>query len=149
MSKKIRHAKILELISKQEIATQEELCKALIDCHISVTQATVSRDIQELRLFKVTGTQKRFRYAAIGEEESGITNKMRALFQTCVVNIQAVNNLIVIKTLNGNAANAGAAVDRLDFQEVAGSIAGDDTLLLICKSNEEAIAVQERLNQML
>lgn len=149
MLRNARHGKILELIAEKEIATQEELCDELNACHFSVTQATVSRDVKELHLFKVAGVQKRFRYASITEEEGGISEKMRSLFQACVLEIRPVGNLIVIKTLNGNGANAGVVVDRLNYKEVVGSIAGDDTVLLICETPEHATSVRNRLHGLI
>lgn len=146
MLRNARHTKILEIIEKMEIETQEELCEQLAACNFSVTQATVSRDIKELHLFKVKGNQKRFRYASMTEKESGLSEKMRALFRTCVMEIRAVGNLIVVKTLNGNGANAGVVIDHLDYREVVGCISGDDTVLIICENNEEAKLVTERLN---
>ena len=141
-----RQEAILSLIEACEIETQGELCEALAAHGFSVTQATVSRDVKELHLYKVRGKEKRFRYACIRENESGITDKMRALFRTCVQFIRPVGNLVIIKTLPGSASNAGVAVDELSLREVAGSIAGDDTLLLICESAEDAAAVAERLD---
>ncbi len=145
MLRNARHTKILELIEEQEIETQEELCKALADAHFNVTQATVSRDVRELRLFKVAGVQKRYRYAAINKSEGELSDKMRALFRACLETIHVVGNMVVIKTLNGNGANAGVVVDRLDYAEVVGSIAGDDTVFTLCKTPEDAIEVRDRL----
>ncbi len=145
MLRNARHSKILEIIEEKEIETQEELCSELALSNYTVTQATVSRDIKDLHLFKVKGINKRFRYAAVTESETGISDKMRALFQTCVVNICPVGNLIVVKTLNGNGSNAGVVIDRLDYREVVGSIAGDDTVLLICETPEKAQTVIRRL----
>lgn len=149
MLRNARHSKIMEIIEEKEIETQEELCDELAAHNYSVTQATVSRDIKELHLFKVKGVQKRFRYASISESESGLTDKMRVLFQACVLDIRPVGNLIVIKTLNGNGTNAGAVIDKLDYREVVGTIAGDDTLLLICQTAEDVEIVCCRLNAII
>ncbi len=146
MLRNARHNKILEIIEEQEIETQEELCEQLAACNFTVTQATVSRDIKELHLFKVKGTNKRFRYASMSENENGISDKMRALFQACVLTIRAVGNLIVIKTLNGNGSNAGVVIDRLEYHEVVGCISGDDTVFICCGSADEARTVCDRLN---
>jgi transcriptional regulator of arginine metabolism len=135
----------MEIIEEKEIETQEELGQELALQNYAVTQATVSRDIKELHLFKVKGSQKRFRYTSICENESGLSEKMRVLFQACVVSIRPVGNLIVIKTLNGNGTNAGAVIDKLNYREVVGTIAGDDTLLLICESNDSTQSVCNRL----
>lgn len=146
MSRNLRHEAILSLIEEKEIETQEELCAELSARGFPVTQATVSRDVKDLRLFKVRGKEKRFRYACIRENESGITDKMRALFSTCVQSIRPVNNLILIKTLPGSGANAGVVIDELDYEEVVGSIAGDDTVLLICETSEQCRSVSDRLS---
>lgn len=149
MLRNARHEKILELIEEKEIETQEELCSALSACNFSVTQATVSRDIKELHLFKVKGTIKRFRYASIRDGESGLSDKMRSLFRACVLEIRAVGNLVLIKTLNGNGGNAGAVMDRLAYSEVVGSIAGDDTVLSVCETPAGAKAVSEKLESII
>ena len=146
MLRNARHNKILEIIENQEIETQEELCEQLARHNFAVTQATVSRDIKELHLFKVKGSIKRFRYASISESENGISDKMRSLFQACVLNIRPVGNLIVIKTLNGNGGNAGVVVDRLEYHEIIGCISGDDTVLIICATADDTRSVCERLN---
>ncbi len=145
MLRNSRHSKILEIISEKEIETQEELCEELALHNFPVTQATVSRDIKELHLFKVKGRTKRFRYASISEGESGISEKMRTLFQACVLNIRLVGNLIVIKTLYGNGGNAGVVIDKLEYPEVIGTIAGTDTVLSICETADEAKRVCDRL----
>ncbi len=149
MLRNARHTKILEIIEEMEIETQEELCEQLAAHNFSVTQATVSRDIKELHLFKVKGINKRFRYASMTEQESGLSDRMRSLFQACVIGIRAVGNLIVIKTLNGNGSNAGVVIDRLEYREVVGCISGDDTVLVICENNEETKVVTERLNAII
>lgn len=148
MLRNARHNKILELIEEKEIETQEELCKELAEANFAVTQATVSRDVRELRLFKVAGTKKRYRYAAIGKGEEELSDKMRSLFQACIESIQTVGNIVVTKTLNGNGANAGVIIDMLKYQEIVGSIAGDDTVFSLCKTAEDAEAVRGRLERL-
>ena len=113
-----------------------------------MTQATVSRDVRELRLFKVAGTKKRYRYAAIGKGEEELSDKMRSLFQACIESIQTVGNIVVTKTLNGNGANAGVIIDMLKYQEIVGSIAGDDTVFSLCKTAEDAETVRGRLERL-
>ncbi len=146
MLRSARHAKILEIISKKEIETQEELCAELNALNLVVTQATISRDIRDLHLFKVSGIEKKYRYAYINDGESEISPKMKSLFRDCVVSVKAAKNLVVVKTLTGNGANAGAVVDKLNYMEVVGSVAGDDTLLIVCDSDESAGAVVEKIN---
>ena len=140
-----RQEAILSLIEEREIETQGELCAALAARGFSVTQATVSRDVKDLHLFKVRGTQKRFRYACAAQSEGTLSEKHRELFRASALPVRPVGNLVVVKTLPGSASNAGVAVDELAFREVAGSIAGDDTLLLSCESAEDGKAVAERL----
>lgn len=149
MLRNARHTKILEIIEQMEIETQEELCEQLAARNFSVTQATVSRDIKELHLFKVKGTKKRFRYSSMNEQESSLPGKMRALFQACVTEVREVGNLIVMKTLDGNGPNAGVVIDRLAYPEVVGCISGDDTVLIICGNEEDAHSVAERINAVL
>ena len=140
-----RHAKILEIISEKEIETQEELCAELNARNYVVTQATISRDIRDLHLFKVAGVEKKYRYSYINEDESEVSPKMKSLFRDCVIGINYAQNLVVIKTLTGNGANAGTVVDKLNYQEVIGSVAGDDTLLVVCKDTDAAIAVVDKI----
>ena len=148
MLRNARHNKILELIEEKEIETQEELCKELAEANFAVTQATVSRDVRELRLFKVAGTKKRDRYAAIGKGEEELSDKLRSLFQACIESIQTVGNIVVTKTLNGNGANAGVIIDMLKYSEIVGSIAGDDTVFSLCKTAEDAETVRGRLERL-
>lgn len=149
MMRSARHAKILEIIKEKEIETQEELCAELAACNFSVTQATISRDIKELHLFKVKGTKRRFRYATITEKEGGISDKLRSLFQDCVEEIRVAGNLIILKTVNGNGGSAGNVVDRLEYREVVGTVAGVDTTLVICDSPAAAQVVSEKLGVIL
>ena len=149
MLRSVRHAKILEIISQQEIETQEELCAELNKLNHVVTQATISRDIRDLHLFKVAGIEKKYRYAYINEEQGEISPKMRSLFRDCVIGVKAAQNLIVVKTLAGNGANAGAIVDKLNYEQIVGSVAGDDTLLIVCADKESAEYVVNKLAEFL
>lgn len=146
MLRSSRHAKILEIISTKEIETQEELCAELNARNLVVTQATISRDIRDLHLFKVAGIEKKYRYAYINDGESEISPKMKNLFRECVISVKAAKNLVVVKTLAGNGANAGAVVDKLNYGEIVGSVAGDDTLLIVCDSEENAAMIVEKIN---
>ena len=144
-----RHAKILEIISEKEIETQEELCAELQAENLMVTQATISRDIRDLRLFKVAGTTKKYRYAYVREGEGDISPKLKTLFHHCVLSIKAAKNLVVIKTLPGNGANAGNVIDKLNYEAIVGSVAGDDTLLIVCDSDENAGIVVKKLGELI
>ena len=149
MLRSARHAKILEIISHNEIGTQEELCAQLEKQNVVVTQATISRDIRDLHLFKVAGIEKKYRYSYINDGESEISPKMRNLFRDCVLSVRAAQNLVVVKTLTGNGANAGAVVDKLNYEEIVGSVAGDDTLLVVCADNDGANAVVEKITEFI
>ena len=145
MLRSARHAKILEIISHKEIETQEELCAELNAMNLVVTQATISRDIRDLHLFKVAGIEKKYRYAYINDGESEISPKMKSLFRDCVLFVKPAKNLVVVKTLSGNGANAGAVVDKLNYAGIVGSVAGDDTLLIVCETDESALSVVDKI----
>ena len=132
MLRSARHAKILEIISRKEIETQEELCDELNALNYTVTQATISRDIRDFN-----------------DGESEISPKMRSLFRDCVVFVKAAKNLVVVKTLTGNGANAGAVVDKLNYAGIVGSVAGDDTLLIVCESDESALLIVDKINEFM
>lgn len=149
MLRSARHAKILEIISRKEIETQEELCAELNALNLVVTQATISRDIRDLHLFKVAGIDKKYRYAYINDGESEISPKMKGLFRDCVLSIKNAKNLVVVKTLSGNGANAGAVVDKLNYTGIVGSVAGDDTLLIVCEDDDSAVLVVNRINEFM
>ncbi|MBP3434156.1 MAG: arginine repressor [Clostridia bacterium] len=149
MLRSARHAKILEIISRKEIETQEELCAELNALNLVVTQATISRDIRDLHLFKVAGIEKKYRYAYINDGESEISPKMKSLFRDCVVSVRTAKNLVVVKTLTGNGANAGTVVDKLNYEGIVGSVAGDDTLLIVCEDDERAVSVVEKINDFM
>ena len=149
MLKKDRHAKILEIIRQNEIDTQGELTQKLNEIGVEVTQATISRDIQVLHLIKIAGKVKKYKYAFIDKRENFIPDKIVNLFKEILVSITCVNNLIVIKTLSGNASAAGMVVDRMNFSEILGCVAGDDTLLIITKSNSDAEMVIKEFKELM
>jgi transcriptional regulator of arginine metabolism len=147
MHRNARQATILDIISKKDIETQEELCAELNKLNFNVTQATISRDIKDLKLYKVAGTTKKYKYAYIEGEGDAVNNKMRNLFRECVQSINSANNIIVIKTMRGNGSTAGTFVDSLQFTEIIGSVAGDDTLLIVVDSNDNTPTIVEKLRE--
>lgn len=149
MTKKDRQNIILEIIGECEVDTQEELTAKLNDRGIDVTQATVSRDINELNLIKIAGKIKKYKYARIDIKNAALSEKNINLFREIVVSITCANNLIVVKTLSGNASAAGMVVDKINIPQVLGSIAGDDTLLIVTKSNLDAEIMLKRLKEMM
>lgn len=149
MSKIKRQKKLLDLIKQVEVETQEELIALLNANGYPVTQATVSRDINELQLIKVAGKEKRYRYAQVTQSAQIDNEKFLSLFKAAVVSIEPAQNIIVIKTLISNGAPVGATVDSLNFKEVVGCVAGDDTLLIVTRSSSDALTVAERLKGLL
>lgn len=149
MTKKDRQKVVLDLINEFEIDTQEELTAKLNECGIEVTQATISRDINELNLIKIAGKAKKYKYAQIDIKNAALSEKIVSLFREIVVSITCVNNLIVVKTLSGNAQAAGMVIDKMNIPQVLGSIAGDDTLLIVTKSNTDADIMIKKLKEMM
>ena len=138
---------ILGVINEYEVATQEELTDILNKKGLEVSQATISRDIKELNLIKSEGKTIKSKYVKVDTIES-ISPKIIELFKHVTVSIVNVNNLIVIKTLAGNAGTAGMAIDGMHFPQVVGSIAGDDTLLVITKNEADAQIIVKSLRML-
>ena len=147
--KRQRHRMILEIIENQAIETQEALSEALRKYVFDVTQATVSRDIKELRLFKVMGDDGVYRYAVAERSEQGLTERLRRVFAETVQSVDYACNQIVIKTLPGGAHAAAEMVDTMRWKEVVGTLAGDNTILVILRTVEDAPEVVERFKGMM
>lgn len=148
MTKKDRLEKIKSLITEYEISTQEELTEMLNNEGYDVSQATVSRDINKLNLVKAEGMQKKTKYILGGAEKTNVSDKIIDLFKQITLSISSVNNLIIVKTLNGNGNSAGMAIDKMNFSEVLGTIAGDDTLLVVTKSEADANFIVKSLRML-
>lgn len=147
--KSVRHAMILDIIESMDIETQEELADELRARGIVVTQATVSRDIKELRLLKVLSDNGGYKYATVDKAEKGLSERFIRIFSESALSMQCAENLIVIKTLSGSANAAGEAVDSLRWSEIVGSLAGDNTLLVIVKDKEHVQSVMDKFNAMM
>jgi len=143
-----RQSKILELVEKYEIETQEELVEKLREHGMDVTQATVSRDIKELRLIKVMVDNGRYKYAPISQTEASITNKLLTIFTESFVSCDYANNIVVIKTLPGMAQASASAIDALKWPEIVGTIAGDDTIMVVCRAELIAEELVNKLSKM-
>lgn len=148
MLRNARQSKILEIVEQREIETQDELCRELAKECFKVTQATVSRDVRELGLYKIAGVGKRYRYTVAKRKEGNLPDRMRALFEAGVESVDSVGNIVITKTMTGYGANAGTVIDLLNFDEVVGSIAGDDTVFSVCRTPEEASTVCECLTRI-
>lgn len=149
MSKVKRHIKIRELITENDIETQEELVDYLETEGFNVTQATISRDIKELHLVKVPSTSGTYKYSLPADQRFNPHEKLKRLIMDAFVKIDHTHLFIVLKTIPGNAHAIGALIDNLDWSEIMGTICGDDTCLIICRTEEEAIAVKDRFLNML
>ena len=142
-----RQTKILELIKKYEIETQEDLSAYLEQEGYQVTQATVSRDIRELKLTKVSLTGGRQKYVALLETNEDLSKKYERIFRDGFISMDIAQNILVVKTVPGMAMAVAAALDALQLHEVVGTIAGDDTIMCAARSTEDAIAVIDKLRK--
>ncbi len=144
-----RHAVILDVIEKQTVQTQEELADVLRQRGIAVTQATVSRDIKELRLIKVLADNGAYRYASVGRAERGMTERFIRIFAESVLSVNSAENIVVVRTLSGSANVAAEAIDALNWPEIVGTLAGDNTIMVVVKSAESAPEVMRRFRSMM
>jgi transcriptional regulator of arginine metabolism len=144
-----RQSKILELISRFDIYTQDELADRLGKNGFAATQATISRDIKELKLLKVPAQNGQYKYASANHDEDKANAKFLNILNETVTTIQTAKNLIVVKTYSGMANAAAAAIDDINFPEVIGSIAGDDTIFLAFANDENAEIIAQRLGKMI
>ncbi len=144
-----RHAKILEIIERNEIETQEELAEELKKNSFNVTQATVSRDIKELRLIKVMSQNGKYKYSALKELDSMLTERLVKMFSESVLNIDYAGNIIVIKTFSGAAGAAGEAIDAFDIKDIIGTIAGDDTIFILIRDVDKVERVIEKFKKLM
>ncbi len=144
-----RHAKILEIIQAHPVETQDELLQWLREGGYAVTQATVSRDIKELRLIKALGSDGRYRYSTVRQENESMSAKFHSLFADAVLTINYAGNIVVLKCLSGMAQAACAAMDSMHWDTIVGTLAGDDTFICIVKDEEQAIALTSELKKLL
>ncbi len=147
MARNARQNKLLELISENEIETQEELVGELQKAGFDVTQATVSRDIKELGLVKISTDGKKQRYTR-ERNDSNIASKFTDMFRHSVVFIDYAGNIVVIKTIVGSGSVAGAMIDRLKNKHVLGCVAGDDTVFAVLRTESAAEEMAEQLREI-
>ncbi|MGI6703364.1 MAG: arginine repressor [Clostridia bacterium] len=144
-----RHAKILELIEIKEIETQEELAEELKACGFNITQATVSRDIKELRLIKILSDTGKYKYATIIPHDSELADRHVKVFIESLLKVDYASNIVVIKTIPGAAQGAAAAIDALNWPEVVGTIAGDDTIFVLTRNEKNSVEAMEKLKKLI
>ncbi|MED4400873.1 transcriptional regulator ArgR [Metabacillus fastidiosus] len=149
MNKGQRHIKIREIITNNEIETQDELVDILKSIGYNITQATVSRDIKELHLVKVPMTDGRYKYSLPADQRFNPLQKLKRALMDAFVKIDRAGHLLVMKTLPGNANAIGALIDKLDWDEILGTICGDDTILIICRTDNDTEMITERFLEML
>ena len=143
-----RHSKIIELINQYDIETQDELADLLNKCGYNVTQATVSRDIRQLKLIKqsVDGKQK---YVVLQGNLYEMNDKYIRILKDGFVSMAMAQNILVIKTVSGMAMAVAAALDAMEWNEIVGCIAGDDTIMCAIKSTDDTLIVMDKLNNLL
>ena len=147
--KNARQTAILSIIEQYDVETQEELAGRLKDMGIVVTQATVSRDIKELRLLKVLSGSGGYKYATADKAEHGLSERFVRMFRDSVLSINFAGNIVVVKTLAGSANAAAEAIDSMHLPEILGTMAGDNTILVIVQNETEAAAAVNRFRDML
>lgn len=143
-----RHAKIVDLINQYDIETQEELAELLNKEGFKVTQATVSRDIRELKLTKISLNGGRQKYSVMQAESAGMNEKYLRVLKDGFFGMEMAQNILVIKTVSGMAMAVAAALDAMHWQEIAGCIAGDDTIMCAIRSVDDTLIVMDKIRKI-
>ncbi|MED4251797.1 transcriptional regulator AhrC/ArgR [Priestia megaterium] len=149
MNKGQRHIKIRDIITNNDIETQDELVDILKNQGFNVTQATISRDIKELHLVKVPLMDGRYKYSLPADQRFNPLQKLKRSLMDAFVKIDSAGHMLVMKTLPGNANAIGALIDHLDWDEILGTICGDDTCLIICRTPDDTQIISDRFLEML
>ncbi len=144
-----RQAKILELIVKNEIGTQEDLTARLEEAGFNATQATVSRDIREMKLTKIADGAGKLRYVAYKTTEEDMNEKYIRIFLDGFMSMDNAQNILVVKTVSGMAMAVAAALDHMDFPEIVGSIAGDDTIMCAVRTVDDTVSLMGKLKRII
>lgn len=144
-----RHSKILEIINDNDIETQEELAEALKAAGYDVTQATVSRDIKLLKLVKMQSESGKYKYISSAKEERDINDKLYSILKNAAIGVEQVDKFVVVKTLTGAASAAAEAIDTLYANDVAGTIAGDNTIFVLVRTDEKALELISKIRKMI
>ena len=144
-----RHAKIIELINKYHIETQEELAEYLNSAGFKVTQATVSRDIRDLKLTKISVSGGKQKYILHRQDENGMSEKYIRVLREGYLSMDMAQNILVIKTVAGMASAVCAALDAMKWNEIVGSIAGDDTIMCAIRSVDDTVKVMDKISKII
>lgn len=142
-----RHQKILEIVSEYPVETQDEIINRLKEAGYKATQATISRDIKDLRLVKTLGSDGKYRYVSAANRNADLRSSFARLFIDSVISIETAQNIVVIKTLSGMANAVCAAMDSTENTAIVGTIAGDDTIFVACRDNDGAAGLTGSLKQ--
>ncbi|MBQ8749051.1 MAG: arginine repressor [Clostridia bacterium] len=149
MPRSLRQSKILELITTREIEKQEELVTLLRESNFDITQATISRDIKELGLIKILTEDKKYKYACIDATEQAFSNKYINIFKEAVINLKIINNIVLIKTINGLASAVNSFLDKLGVENSLGSTFGNDTVTIYFENDVKANIACHSLNKII
>ena len=144
-----RQNKVLELIAKYEIETQEKLCQMLKSSGFNVTQATVSRDIKELQLIKTLAPSGKYKYAVSASKDGPVNDRFIKIFKETILSVNASGNIVLVKTLSGCGPAAGEAIDSLGIPNTIGSVAGDITVLLVADDPANVPVILEKFQNIL
>ncbi len=144
-----RQEALLEIIRRERVDTQEELTNALRAAGFPVTQATVSRDIKELRLIKTLGEDGRYHYAAVRSAATEeVSSKLQTLFRDAVRGVDAACNMVVVRCLGGTAGAVCAAIDSMELPSIVGTLAGDDTIMIVARTEADAVRLSRTLKEL-
>lgn len=147
--KRKRHAKILEIINEYEIDTQEELQDRLKMAGYEVTQATISRDIKELRLVKELAHDGKYKYSTGRAAQTDFKMRLNGVFSESIISVNYAGNMVAVKCYSGMANAACAAIDNMHWEGVVGTLAGDDTFFVLCKNEDYAVVFSSDLERMI
>ena len=147
--KYLRHSKIVEIIKEHDVETQHELAQLLVDSDFNVTQATVSRDIKELRLIKILSKNGKYKYSESNESSQLISDRFMKLYKDAVLEVDYAQNIVVVRTLIGSANAAAVAIDALKVKKIVGTIAGDDTIFLLARTESDALEIKAHFEMLL
>jgi len=144
-----RQSKILELIRNNDIETQEELQAHLVQTGFAVTQATVSRDIRDMKLTKISTSNGKQKYVALNDNTEDLSEKYVRVLKDGYVSMDMAQNILVIKTVSGMAGAVCASIDAMNIHEIVGSIAGDDTIMCAIRTTEDTVAIMKKLRRII
>ncbi len=145
-----RHSKIIDIISEYQVETQEELLDRLRQEGFDVTQATVSRDIRELKLVKTTNDEGGYQYAfSVEKNDNTVLAKYANILRQAVLKVDYAANIVVVKTYSGMAQAAAAAIDNMGWSEIIGTVAGDDTIIIVVRGEDKAVLVCKKFNELI